>query len=389
MNAPAWFLEDPPIKKLLHDLLDRLEGHTSQAGRSIAHGIDPSRYPQFFKKRKTELDPQYLEKLRSLDHEHHLFRLDVQRPSKSRGGIKVTAVFNVKMEEKLRLWLERPRIDAAALIWRDAIIRHGASFDDAGAAFPETPILMKGKGSEEIVAAFSRIGEALTQPSSMTLRELSAHCFWGNSKFLDKHRALVQALFNKRDSKIKPRSLLVHCYLPKTFEKIVLVENQDSFLTLADQQPADLALIYCAGFSGANQRLRDSDQVTFSFIHGTTMIESFKSFWFQHSLAETEPGIYFWGDLDSAAMQLFAALKELFPHLEPWNIGYSYLLEKLRTGFGHQIGVDLQGGLDIPSNTGSEFADLLCDALKQHELFVDQEAFNAALLHADKERSQD
>lgn len=375
MKAPEWIDQDPHIKKFLHDLLNRVEDSAGQAKRSIPYLIDRNRYPSFFTPKTHSLDPAYLEMLNSLDHEHHLFRLEIKASAKSRGNSQITVFFSPKMEEKLRLWLERPRFDAAALIWQETIEQHRNMFDDFGEAFPTTPILMKGRGSEEIVKAFASIGEVLT--ASMTLRELSARCFWGNSKFLDKHRDLVESLYSQQREHLVSRRLLLHCYLPKNFKTILLVENQDSFLSLADQLPQEFGLVYCAGFRGASARLRDFSQVTFSFIHNTNMNESFRSFWFQEDLNPTElPQVYFWGDLDAAAIQLFVSLKEAFIELEPWKQGYSFLLEKLEAGFGHQLGIDLQAESKLPNQTGSEFADQLCEALKLYRLFVDQEAFN-------------
>src|SRR5690606_28463370 len=128
-------------------------------------------------------------------------------------------------EETVRTWLDRRAFDPRQHLWPSALAPHLSGFEDGGEALGREGLRFPGRSYEQLAAAFARVPEALKQ-RPMTLRQLSAHCFWGASKFLDRREPLLVATFPSLASRIRARPLLLSVYLPDTLEQILFVENQ-------------------------------------------------------------------------------------------------------------------------------------------------------------------
>ena len=127
---------------------------------------------------------------------------------------------------------------------------HAGHFRDNGNAL----LIMKPSAPRytpaELVSAFAAIPEHLAH--GLTLREISARCFNGDSKFLDHRRDLLTQLFGEATDNIRPRPLLLTAWAPARFTQLLIVENQDSFLQLVEQPPAGYALLYSGGFRASD-----------------------------------------------------------------------------------------------------------------------------------------
>jgi hypothetical protein len=267
-------------------------------------------------------------------------------------GAKLT--FVPEVEETLRVWLRRDWSEPAALIWRRTIERYAAAFRDAGAALVSQRIVIEDRSADEVVAALARAAQ-ITVP--MTLRQLSATLFWGDSKVLDDRGELVAALLPHLE--IRDRPLVIAAHLPAVCGGVLFVENQDTYTAAAAGLPAearDLALVYAAGFRGSASRVRSRSG---SLLHyaGTgrgDWVQRFESWWYDGG-PELGP-CWFWGDLDFAGMQILKALRGRFEGLGAWPPGYEPLRVQLEAGGGYGVRDDAQGQVD-PVATGCDYAD--------------------------------
>lgn len=289
-------------------------------------------------------------------------------------------------EEMVRIWLQRPAFDPRQHLWDSALAPHLDIFEDGGEALRREVLRFPGRTYEQLAAAFASIPDALEHP--MTLRQLSARCFWGASKFLDRREPLLLATFPSLASKIIARPLLLSVYLPEAMEEILFVENQDSYLGLVAQAPERLGLIYLAGFRGAALRVREAGQAIFSYVNAVSpeLRERFGQFWLGHQ----QMPCYFWGDLDFAGMAILAALKKVFPGVEAWQPGYKPMVDILQRGGGHSaVGGDKEKQYH-PGTTQCPYADyVLIPAMEEQLAFVDQETISADKLRWHKGEDDD
>lgn len=283
-------------------------------------------------------------------------------------------------EEVVRLWLERPAFDPQLHLWRAAIGKYRSAFEDGGVALEHEALTFPGRSYRQLAAAFARIGETLSAPQ--TLRQLSARCFWGESKFLDRRERLVIATYPSLAANIYARPLLLSVYLPHDLEQILFIENQDTFLQMMALKPARWGLVYMGGFRGTALRVREPGQAVFSYVNATAdeQRDLFEQFW----LGGAQLPCYFWGDLDYAGLSILAALKQVFPSVEAWQPGYQPMVDILQMERGHHM---IAGGKEKqlkPSVIECRYADyVLLPAVEEYQSFVDQEAVDVHHLFKD------
>lgn len=268
-------------------------------------------------------------------------------------GAKIA--FSPEAEPPLRDWLDRDWNAPAALVWRQAIERHAGSFHDAGTALSAQRIVIENRSPQEIVAA---LAEAANMTVPVTLRQLSATVFWGNSKILDDRAPLIAALFPQLQ--IRDRALVLAAYLPQLCRGVLFVENQDTYTNAAAGMPVEareLALVFAAGFRGGASRVRSRSG---SLLHtaGPGRLDygdRFDAWWYDTGRA-LGPS-WFWGDLDFAGMQILKTLRNRFEGLFAWEPGYESMLAQLqsRGGYSGRVG-EAKGQID-PGLTGCPYAD--------------------------------
>lgn len=359
---PTWLAEEVWLRELLGWFLDRVE---QPRLRAITRRINSSTIPALF---RFDGDVNFRWRLiKELESEHGVF--SIQYEGKTSGYREryenAQLRLNPDSEELLRQWLQRPRIDPTLTAWREAVSREQGRFADGGSALHAAPIAVDGYDSEELVAAFAAIGNWLGQ--GLTLREIAARCFRGDSKFLDLRQDLLAKCYGERVASIAPRPLLLSAFAPPDFKHLLIVENQDSFLRLARRPPRGHALLYSGGFRASAQRLT-SAHTRFAFLPGSDN-ERFARLW----LSAAMPA-YFWGDLDFAGMGILKALRQSLPELTAWQPGYATMLALLQNGGGHSAAQGGKAAQSDPGDTGCTYADgLLLPALRQHRRCVDQE----------------
>jgi hypothetical protein len=192
----------------------------------------------------------------------------------------------------------------------------------------------------------------------MTLRQLSATLFWGDSKILDDRGEFIATLLPDLD--IRDRAIVVAVYLPETCRGVLFIENQDTYTAAAGGTPSeagDFALVFAAGFRGAASRVRTRSGALLHYAGSVdpTVVEQFDAWWYGQGAA---PGpCWLWGDLDFAGMQILKSLRSRFEDLHAWQPGYEPMLRHLQTFGGYGTAVAEGKGQVDPGQTGCAYAD--------------------------------
>lgn len=383
MTTPIWLKDEPWLAKWLGWFLDRLDKreHNSersgeersedrQPARTITRRIKKSTLPALYDFNEDTQGRWQL--LQQIARDHGLFeiRLDKKRSAFQEPYENAQCRLNPGCEALLREWLNRPKQDPVAQAWQQAINEHAATFIDNGDALLTQRPHIPGLTPAEIVAAFANVEQYLSQ--NLTLREIAARSFHGDSKALDNRFELLLKLYGDNANTIQPRPLLLTAWAPPGFSKLLIVENQDSFLRLVDNPPEDYALLYSGGFRASATRL-NSAHTRFAFLPGSDP-ERFKALFRNKGLNE-KMECHFWGDLDFAGMGILKALRNSLPDLQAWQPGYHSMLEILNTGGGHTPEQTSKQNQTAPGTTGCPYTDTtLLPALRQHRKSVDQEA---------------
>lgn len=363
MTAPVWLQEEPWLQRWLGWFADRLSTERTQA---ITRRVKQSTLPALYEfGEDTRYRWQLLERLAS---EYGIFEIVYDKKLAPHQPPYENAQFRLHAESEalLREWLNRPRIDPVAEAWQQAVKQYAGCFADQGAALLNTRPTATGLTPAGLVAGFAAVANHLDQ--SLTLREISARCFRGDSKFLDQRQDLLLKLFGERAASIQPRPLLLTAWAPAGFTQLLIVENQDSFLRLVDNPPAGYALLYSGGFRASADRLT-SEHTRFAFLPGSDA-NQFDQRWRSGTLP-----MYFWGDLDFAGMGILKALRSTLPQLAAWQPGYAPMVAILEQGGGHAYEQAGKSGQNDPGTTGCTYADsVLLELLRSTNCCLDQEA---------------
>lgn len=355
-KVQRWLQEEPWLGQLLRWFLERLE---QPRARDVTRRVKPETIPALY---TFDGQSDYRWSLiKALANEEGVLEIQLQRV---RPGEPVYENAQLRLrpevESRLRDWLGIPRESPELAAWRQAA---SATF---GPDHPlhSSPIIVPGRAAEEVVDALQQL--SVSSAAGLTLRELSARHFWGDSKFLEGREEWLLNVLGIDLSSIVPRPLLLTTYAPACFSRLLFIENQDTFALAARCQPADVALIYTGGFRASAGRLALA--AVFSFLPGSSP-EDFLRRWQDPTLPA-----YFWGDLDFSGMGILASLRLSIPQLESWRPAYELMLQYLLDGGGHTPG---QSGKELqrdPGNTGCAYADTqLLPALREICRFVDQE----------------
>lgn len=370
-NRPSWVDEEPLIQTILHDLLDQIERRDRAQFR-----INSKTTPELFD--DINDDPGYLwNLLKTLDNEYRVITVKKERRRSGREAYNNAQLFfNPDKEPQIRQWLNRPAFDPYTHTWDETLDKVGILFEDAGHAL-EQPIRAEGKTANEVLQGFAKLASEIQRPQ--TLRNLSSKCFWGDSKFLDKHSTLVHELFPQASHNVLHRPIMMNVYLPAEIHDVLFVENQDSFLMLKQlaetgHQLSKTALIYSGGFKGTSATVRRRGSVVFSELgsDSDSKIEAFEDWWFRQR--DEAWRCFFWGDMDYAGLSILKALKRSFSEMEAWPTGYQLMMDFHNQGHGQKIRDSKKMEQLDPGFCGCRLADeSLLPAIRRSQRFLDQE----------------
>ena len=311
--------------------------------------------------------------LRDLEGRIFEVRLDRKRELYDPEYVGASLRFLDGGESICRAWLSRPRQKRYQEEWAMAVEAYADAFVHGAELLRERSVKVSGKSAAEVVGAFTCISRYIH--SKLTLRQLSARCFWGHSKVLDQREDLLLKLYP--DLQIAPRPVLVHVHLPETLDGVLFIENQDTYVQALAGRPhavKGLVLVYGAGFRGSAERVRAHDGVSLHY-HSSGEGMSLKRFedWWFGSQTPAWP-VWFWGDLDYSGMAILKALRLRFGDVQAWPAGYAPLVQLLHGGDGHSPDTADKAEQIDPGFTGCAYADNeLLPVIRQFGRFVDQE----------------
>ncbi len=371
IEKPRWLDDEPEIAGLLHSFIDKFNRKPADEWKQPPElKLTAVCCPKLFKQDE-EADRSWL-LLKQIETIGCL--LIIIKPKRNPFDPEykdARLLFELHFEESVRQWLQRPRQPLLQREWQAAVAQYSGNFPGDTALLQARPIAVADRSAAEILDGFVAI--ARYQSQQLTLTQISARCFWSQSKFLDGREPLITTLYP--DLQLTPQPIIINVHLPIQIDGVLLIENQDSYCSAINGKPAaanNLALVYCAGFRGSAQRIRNATGVSFHYQGDCSRQTEFEAWW----LSETwsGPALHFWGDLDYSGMAILKALRQRFDLIEAWQPGYEPMLQQLHEGNGHTA---LQSNKDEQSDphlTGCNYADnSLLPALRVAELFVDQE----------------
>lgn len=370
-QTPPWLHEQPAIENLLHAAIDKLDSKPDSVPRFT---LNQKRLPELFEQgEQSDLIWALLQSLFNSSCPLFSFHESKRRNHHEAVFVNARIRFLPQAEEQLRQWLNRPAQTSELQVWKKVVSDNKDEFPGDVSRLNGSRIFVPGKASNEIVDGFIAINDYINQ--TLTLRNLSARCFWQDSKFLDHKEELLFQLYP--DLKIKTRPVLVSVYLPENIQGILFIENQDSYTQAIAGIPSTLknmALIYSSGFKFGASRIRNPQGVSLHF-HGQSsnqLQSQFMDWWYDDN--KNDWPVYFWGDLDYAGMDILANLKHRFETIEAWRPGYQPMLELLLSGGGHTPEATAKLGQKVSRETACIYADeKLIPALNKSGRFVDQE----------------
>lgn len=381
-SLPPAYLNDPFVLALLNTLLTNID-----KGRVRPLQVNNKTLPALFDY-SSENTEYYWSLIVDLADEHAIFSIELARP---RLGVEVhekaRLVLKPGGEALLRHWLQRPQVESYAASWKRAVESNAHYFIADGAALLAKPIRRQGQTAERVVDGFVQAAKLLSKP--ITLRALSAKCFWADSKFLDAREDLVRRLLPNADMYLITRPILIHAAMAATTQQVLFVENQDTFLQLVavqSQSPFlnNMTLINSAGFRGASSRIRQPGATQFSHVqpYDDDHFLAFQRWWLNEG--STAFPCYFWGDLDYSAMAILAALGQNFTGITAWQPGYRAMLSYHSRGFCHSGESSGKQRQIDPGDVHCRHANnILLPLLRSTKMFVDQEVVGMGDLHAD------
>ena len=371
-KRPEWLGDEPEIVAILGAFLDKLD-QKPLAERARIPSIAVSKTIAPALHRHDEPADRTWQLLRSLEGVVFEVRLSRKRQPYDAEYVGASLRFLEESEAICRDWLARPRLKRYQEEWVRAVDASADAFADGGVSLRQRAVRVTGKSAEEVVQGFARIGAF--QNGKFTLRQLSARVFWGQSKLLDTREDLLQQLYP--DLEFAPRPILLHVYLPESFNGVLFIENQDTYVQALAGTPkavGGLALVYVAGFKSTAGRIRTDEGAIAHYRGGSDLgrQKDFEMWWFNQS----QPGwpAWYWGDMDFSGMGILKALRERFGDVQAWQPGYAPMVQLVREDKGHSAVMAHKAEQVDPGSTGCPYADeVLLPAMREMQRFVDQE----------------
>ncbi len=371
-EKPIWLEGEREITAILHRLLDKLEQKSAaQRRRPASLKLNARDHPCLY--RNDEASDRQWYFIQSLRDTVFTIKLNRRRGiyDPEYAGARLELVDDA--EALLRRWLNRPAEEPYHEEWGRAVEARVTLFANQGSELVRRPLRVGGKTAAQVVEAFA--GIARYADEGLTLRQLSARCFWGHSKLLDAREELLRALYP--ELRLSARPVIVHVYLPAVISGVLFIENQDTYLRAVQGMPESaqsLALVFSAGFRGSAQRIRDRDGASLHYhsLSDKAAQQGFQQWWFTECAA---PGpLWFWGDLDFAGIGILKALRQRFADIGAWPPGYAPMLTLLGAGAGHSPSLSARTEQTDPGWTGCAYADAdLLPAIRREQRFIDQE----------------
>jgi hypothetical protein len=369
MDKPPWLDDEPEIRQLLQSFAARM-AKTPDAIKPLRSSLKPEYFamneqgnqswallnrlaPNFITiKPKAKRNPFDVEWFGAMvyfkpENKHLLFEW-----------------LNFKPDDSLHRWQQA--LSASGLAASDSV-----NFDN----LKNSPISFPGKTDAAVIQQLLLI--AKESRKELTLREISACCFWGDSKFLDNKSDWLANSFTTLS--VVTRKIQVNYFLPEYYDQVLFIENLDTYHQLIQKRrdfTQTVAIVYASGFRLTASRIREPDGVS---LHQAAQSQGepqpFIDWWF--GKATQNMASFFWGDFDFSAMGILKLLIHQFNHMQLWQPGYQAMLQQVEAGNAHPISLRDKSGQNDPIETGCDFADsIILPLLRQHQSCLDQEGID-------------
>jgi len=369
-HEPRWLTDEfaADVVKLLRSFVISYNSNRKLSRKKVTRSLLPSLYLFAEEDRRTYV----LELLSYLQKESILFLIEQD------GELNYIQLVESAIPN-LRCWLNMPELDAFSMNWHNAILNMPKNISHLHELLMNVTCLDVYNPSD-ILVSLSNLYDFLQSDLSLKFiswRQLSAHFFYGDSKYLDSamRRSFLLVLFPTLEVKISDRPLQLSVFLVSDAEAVLFIENWDTFLELINHNNLDnkYHLVYTAGFKASARNIRQEKGVHFFYGGDFSCISQFEYAWFNSNIEGFE--FYFWGDLDYSGLEILNKLSISFPNIKAWRRGYEKMLSSISlAGYGHTAEQTKKEKQRIPSDISCEYAqNILLPALDKTKLMLDQE----------------
>lgn len=366
-DTPKWIHDEfaAELVALLRTLVRKYNSQCALLKKRITRAVLPSLYLYADDDRRN-----YLLELLSHLHDQSIVHIDYRAGEPAYVVLMETAVAD------LRIWLDVPLVSHTSAAWQLGLQSLPENIQHLHEQLLSCNCLDIYE-PEKLLMSLSNLNDFLMRHDiklrRISWRQLSAHFFFGDSKYLDSsaRRSFLAELFPVLSESVNDRPLQLSAYLSRTPKAVLFVENWDTFLWLIGLGSVeDYHLLYTAGFKATARNIRHSGAAQFFYAGDFSKIYEFENFWFDSSNQQFD--VYFWGDLDYSGLDILNKLSASFPTICGWHLGYEPMLGSLACGHSAgQAGKERQKApVELPCNFSRT---KLLPALDSTGLMLDQE----------------
>jgi len=384
VSVPERALEHPQIRVLLERFIDRLDkyGGFEHRHKRLLEPLDNPVLTDLSQPTRTGDDDVLWTLIQELAEAGVVSIAYKRRPRTDDPPWRHASLsFQPRAEAPIRAALGRVITPTFRANWQEAVRQLADHF-----AMPEfveaLPVQVYGLEPREVLTRLIQVPRLLEQ-RPMSLYQLSALLFHGDSKALRDREGWLQMAFGLDEEALVRRPVLIEAWMPNEIKGVLLIENLDSYLEASNGGWPGVecfVLIYTAGFRGAASRTRDPRHARFHWSDSGSMDDRCRRFaedWCREGPLSIPA--YFCGDLDWAGFDMFNALNDVIPGLIPWEPGYNAMIHAQRLGMGHTP--EQAGKLEQrdPKASSSPFIQSIIRSMERDPRFVDQEVVGAML----------
>lgn len=375
MDKPPWLEDELEIRQLLQSFALRI-ANTPDTKKPLRSSLKPDHFAQ------NEQGNQSWALLKRLAPNVVTIKPKAKRNPFDPEWCGAIVYFKLENKNLLFEWLDF-KLDDSLQRWQQALSESDLAACDSVNfnSLKASPIPFPGKTDAEVIQKLVLIANSNRQDH--TLREISACYFWGDSKFLDNKGDWLANCFSTLS--VSARKIQVNYFLPEYYDRVLLVENLDTYHQLIQQRcdiTQTVAIVYASGFRLTASRIREQGGVSLhQALQSQGDSQPFFDWWF--GKAEQNLTCFFWGDFDFSAMGILKLLRHQFNSMQLWQPGYQAMQQQVEAGNAHPISLREKSGQNDPIETGCDYADnVILPLLRQHQSCFDQEGIDLdALSH--------
>jgi hypothetical protein len=195
------------------------------------------------------------------------------------------------------------------------------------------------------------------------------------SKVLDNRPELIIAFGGTEESLI----INVCGNASEAIRQVIFIENYDTYTQMGRndwiKSNEETILVYSSGFMASSSRIREKDKSIIHYATHSKLDENSKNLFELWFYREKIPSIkcFFFGDFDFSGISIFMLLRNIFPEMCIFALGYDAMLNNVKLGRGHMPMMAKKENQKDPGFVQDEYADvILLPAMRKYG-FDDQE----------------